>query len=207
MNGCWLMVAATCRSFTASTGRLLNRCWLAATAEPAWTWTVWPSGLARARELGRDVAGGAGLVLHDHGAAGERAQLFGKIAHQHVGAAAGREAADEADVLGSDSPARARATRRRARRGRTPRRQPPMSTLSVSSPSSLTSVCWASAHRGPLPIFNLRLFLPRGQTQCDRHASCHCWNACSRVLRNCGSTISATTASDIASSTPRSAAR
>ena len=57
-------------------------------------------GLGARRELGRDIAGGADLVFHDHGAAGERAQLFRKIAHQHVGAASGREAADEADVLG-----------------------------------------------------------------------------------------------------------
>jgi len=40
INGCWLRVAATCRSLTASNGRRLNRCWLAATEEPAWTCTV-----------------------------------------------------------------------------------------------------------------------------------------------------------------------
>ena len=52
------------------------------------------------RVFGGDVAAGAGLVLDQHGAAGERAQFLGKITHHHVGAAARRERADEVDVLG-----------------------------------------------------------------------------------------------------------
>ena len=47
----------------------------------------------------RDVAARAGAVLDDDVLAGERPHLLGEVAHQHVGAGARRERADEVDVL------------------------------------------------------------------------------------------------------------
>ena len=55
--------------------------------------------LGARRILGRDVAVGSGLVLHDHRLAGGDAQLLGEVTHQHVGAAAGRERADHMDLV------------------------------------------------------------------------------------------------------------
>src|SRR6185437_9593344 len=59
---------------------------------------VWPSGFDLAT-YSVDVARSARLVLDDDGAPGDRPQLLGKIAHEHVGAAARRESANQADVL------------------------------------------------------------------------------------------------------------
>jgi hypothetical protein len=50
--------------------------------------------------FGGDVADGAGLVLDDHGTIEQRPHFFGEVAHDHVGAAAGRKRADEMHVLG-----------------------------------------------------------------------------------------------------------
>jgi hypothetical protein len=48
--------------------------------------------------VGRDRAGGAGAVLHDHGGTDRLAERAGDEAGDHVGQAAGREARHEADA-------------------------------------------------------------------------------------------------------------
>ena len=100
MNGWRLMVAATWIVLPTSTGGFLNRLMLAATRARAVHEDRVAVGLGARHVLDRDIAAGAGPVLDDDGAAGERPHLLGEIAHQHVGAAAGRERADEMDVLG-----------------------------------------------------------------------------------------------------------
>ena len=75
-------------------------------------------GLGLGGVLRRDVAGGADLVLDDDRLAGDRADLLGEVAHQHVGAAAGREGAHEGDVAARIFVLRLERAGRRHDRGR-----------------------------------------------------------------------------------------
>src|SRR5204862_6269192 len=57
-----------------------------------------PVGLGAGDELGRDIAVGADLVLDHYGAAGDRPQLFGEVAHENIRTAARRKSADQPDI-------------------------------------------------------------------------------------------------------------
>src|SRR4029453_3798264 len=132
-----------------------------------------------------DVAAGAGLVFHDHRAVW--AQLFGKMPNQNIRAAAGRKGTDETDVLvriGLGLGAgrhRALGYGRRHRESRATR-QPFRLGFHLFPPVQEIT---GRVDRSPWPP------VPVGQRQRGR---VHSWNASSRVLRNCGSTIRATTA-------------
>ena len=80
-------------------GRLLEHVHVGGDRVPAGDQDRVAVGLGACDELGRDIAERARLVLDDDGAAHQRAHLVGEVPHDDVGAAAGREAADEVHVL------------------------------------------------------------------------------------------------------------
>ena len=99
MNGCRLMVAAIWNALPASTGGFYKgACWPRSRCRHG-QGPCSRRALACATYSIAMLPPAADLVLDDDGVAGERAQLLGKIAHDHVGAAAGRKRADEVDIL------------------------------------------------------------------------------------------------------------